>query len=270
MNRDITAVVLTIGEATLSDSLASLQRQTFQLADVIVVRDIHPFPAAMNHGVAQVNTPFLLQCDADMILHPDCVETLISAMDEQTGVSIAYLQDDLLGEIQAVKLYRTECLRKAPFENRIATDSDGIEKIVRQNYSIVFARRKIAGDDHSPDVLGFHRPNYADPLYVYNKFSVMGSIVRSRNSYREYRGVLDALKQSTHEMADLAITAFCHGLFKDRRQSEHKPFEATEDFSFFRNFSASEQNNHDLFAITRLPGYDRDTDLKALHSIAKN
>jgi Glycosyl transferase family 2 len=266
MGKDVTAVVPTIGEDTLNDSLASLKRQSCELAEIIVVRDVHPFPEAMNRGVARVSTPFMLQCDADMILHPDCVETLISAMDERTAVSIGYLQDDLLGEIQAVKLYRTECLRRAPFQNRIATDSDGIEEIVRQRFRIAFARRKAAYRDYPLDVLGHHRPNYADPLYVFGKFSVMGSIVRSRNSYREFCGVLDALKQSTHEMANLAITAFCNGLFNDRQQSEHRPFEATEDFQFFTEFSGSEKKSHDLFAITRLPDYDRSTDLEALHS----
>jgi glycosyltransferase involved in cell wall biosynthesis len=270
MSIDVTAVVPTIGEATLDDSLASLRKQSHKLEEIVVVRDVHPFPEAMNRGVAQVTTPFVLQCDADMILHPDCLETLASAMDEKTGVSIAYLQDDLLGEIQAVKLYRTECLRIAPFENRIATDSDGIERIVQQNYRIVFARRRNPNGQHSSDVLGYHRPNYADPLYVYSKFSVMGSIVRNRNSYSEYKGVLGALKQSSHEMADLAITAFCHGLFKDRKESEHKPFEATEDYNFFDQFSARKKNSHNLFAITRLPGYDRAADLEDLHSIAKN
>ncbi len=266
MNKDVSAVVPTIGEATLTDSLASLERQSMELAEIHVVRDVHPFPAAMNRGLAQVTTPFLLQCDADMILHPDCVETLMCAMDEHTGVSIGYLQDDLLGEIQAVKLYRTQCLKQAPFQNRIATDSDGIEAIVRQRFQIAFAARREHHEDYSADVLGHHRPNYDDPVYVFGKFSVMGSIVRNRGSYREYLGVLGALKRSGHAMADLAITAFCQGLFQDKRQSEHKPFEETSESRFFQTFSACAGNGHDLFAITRLPDYEREEDLAKLHS----
>ena len=239
MDRDVTAVVPTIGEPTLEASLNSLRRQSHALADIVVVRDVHPFPEAMNRGIEQVRTPFLLQCDADMILHADCVETLLAAMDDRTGVSIGYLQDELLGEIQAVKLYRTRCLRQSPFENLIASDSAGIETIASRNFKVAFATRARTTGPYSADVLGEHRPDYADPHYVYGKFSVMGSIVRHRRSYREYRGVLAALKRSSHELADLAITAFCHGLFEDRRESEHKPFDVTPDFEFFREFSSS-------------------------------
>jgi glycosyltransferase involved in cell wall biosynthesis len=267
MNAEVTAVVPTIGEQTLDASLASLAAQSHPLADVVVVRDVHPFPEAMNQGVRQVKTPFMLQCDADMILHPDCVETLLSAMDETTGVSIGYLHDELLGDIQAVKLYRTECLRVAPFEDRIAADSDGIEQIVQREFRIAFAGRRSAHGQYAPDVLGLHRPDYSDPHYVFQKYSVMGSIVRDRNSYREYRGVLAALKASRHEMADVALTAFCHGLFSERRESAHKPLDMTEEFRFFSRFREGCGGGHDLFAITRLPGYDREADLIRFNGI---
>ena len=265
MKKLVTALVPTLGEKTIEDSINSLKKQTHELTDIIIVRDVTPFPEAMNRGVKQVKTPFLVQCDADMILLPDCVETLLAAMDENTGLSIGYLHDDLLGDIQAVKLYRTECLRKEPFQDSIATDTDGIKEIVRHGFRIAFATRTQHQSEHPPDVLGFHRPDYSDSLYVYGKFSLMGSIVRSRNSYREYSGVLGALKHSQHPMADLAITAFCHGLFNDIRKSGHRPFDETPDYQFVDGFLSGAESTHNLFAITRLADYDRSEDLASLH-----
>jgi glycosyltransferase involved in cell wall biosynthesis len=265
MNNTVTAVVPSMAEKTLPESLACLERQSVKLADVIVIRNVSPFPAAMNRGVAQVKTPFLLQCDADMILHPDCVETLLSGMDENTGVSIGYLLDDLLGDIQAVKLYRTKCLRIAPFEDNIASDTTGITKIIEHGFRITFASRTRPYGNFADDVLGLHKPNYDDPLYVYGKFSVMGSVVRSRGSYPEYLGVLSALRRSPHTMSDLALTAFCHGVFKNQTSSGHKPFEESEDYQFIANFRSRPNGSHRLFAVTRVQDYDRAEELEALH-----
>ena len=256
----------TLGEKSLEESLASLRAQTIRLKDIVIVRNTTPFPEAMNRGVAKVTTPFLIQCDADMVLHPDCVETLLACMDQNTGVSLGYLHDDMLGEIQAVKMYRTECLRNHPFEDTVASDTDGIARIVQSGFGISFAHRKAPRGSYANDVLGEHRPAYDNSLYVYEKFLLMGSIVRNRNSYLEYSGVLAALRRSPHKMSDLAITAFCHGVFNKRRTNGHKPFEETRDYRFFSDFRSQKNNGHNLFAITKLAGYDRAAELADLHA----
>jgi glycosyltransferase involved in cell wall biosynthesis len=256
MKSDVTAIVPTMGEETLSESIASLKAQSLMPADIVVIRNVSPFVEAMNRGVQQVMTPFLIQCDADMILDSDCIETLRDFMEKDTGVAIGYLHDPMLGIIQAVKLYRTAYLKKKPFEDSVTSDSDRIGRMKQEGIHIAFARRAHAFNGHEPDVLGCHRPNYDDPLYVYGKFSVMGSAVRNRNSWEEYEGVLEALKKSEHPMANLALTSFCHGVFTARRECGHKPFEESDDYRFIREFSKQRNSWNRLFAITRLKGFD--------------
>ncbi len=263
---DVTAVVPTMGEKTLQQSIDSLEGQSVKPADIVVVRNVSPFVEAMNRGVSQVNTPFLIQCDADMILDPDCIETLRKHMDDATGVAIGYLDDRLLGVIQAVKMYRTECLMKVPFEDSVTSDSDRIMGMRKEGIEIAFARRGQSFNGHDPDVLGCHRPNYDDPVYTYGKFNVMGSAVRNRNSWAEFEGVLEALKKSAHPMANLALTSFCHGVFEERKECGHKPYEETSDYRFINEFSKQTNSLNRIFAITKLPGFDPASELARLYS----
>lgn len=264
MKSDVTAVVATMGESTLNEAIASLEWQSVGLEDIVLIRNVSPFTAAMNLGISKVKTPYFLQCDADMILDPDCVETLRAFMRHDTGVSIGYLNDELLGIIQAVKLYRTDYLKKAPFNDSITSDSDRISRMLDDGVSIAFARRPKENGDHPRDVLGRHRPNYADPLYVYGKFSLMGSAVRNRDSYAEFEGVLAALKTSKHPMADFALIAFCHGVFAEKKNCEHKPYRASEDFNFISEFVKRTNSSNRLFAITKLKGFDPSQELARL------
>ncbi len=261
MASDVSALVTTIGEKTLPESLAALEAQTLALADIVVVRDVHPFTAAINEGLRRVKTPFFVQCDADMILDPDCVETLRRFATDGTGVSIGYLDDALLGTIQAVKLFRTSVLERAAFRDTVASDSDRILRMKEDGDRIAFARRPTPLHGHAADVLGEHRPNYDDALYVYGKFKLMAATVRKRESWPEFRGVLRALKRSTHPMADFALVAFCHGLFSAQDKCGHRPFEQSPDQRFLREFTKQEGGWNRLFAITKLEGFEAASEL---------
>ena len=65
-NSDITAVVLSTGEAYTDRAIASVQRQTLPVADTVVVRGVSPFHRALNRGAAQVRTPFFAQVDVGL------------------------------------------------------------------------------------------------------------------------------------------------------------------------------------------------------------
>jgi hypothetical protein len=57
---DVSAAVLSTGERTTQDAIASLHRQTMPVRDIIMVRDVAPFHKALNAGAAQVKTPFFI------------------------------------------------------------------------------------------------------------------------------------------------------------------------------------------------------------------
>ncbi len=222
MATDVSAVVLTIGEAELPRALASLTTQSLSLEQVIVVRDVSPFFRAMNQGAGQVRTPFFVQVDADMILDPHCVETLRKAMGKDTGVAVAHLRDPLAGRVVGIKLFRTECFQAGGFPDRISPDTDFIAAIQRRGWTI--QRVGYPENDASPEIvtLGEHRPDYT-PGYTFRKYLLEGRRLRYRANPGAMRWQFGLLEQSTHSLAPLAQLALAHGFFQPGVEDGLKP-----------------------------------------------
>src|SRR3954454_15548745 len=104
---DVTAVVLPLGEATTERAIASLRTQTMPPAEVVVVEGVRPPYAALNRGASQVQTPFFVEVNADMVLDPTCFETLRSAVRTGLGIVVGQLRDPLVaGAVTGIKLFR--------------------------------------------------------------------------------------------------------------------------------------------------------------------
>lgn len=256
MKSDVTALVLTTGEKTFRKCIKRLRGQSLKPKDIVVVKNVVPFHKAINQGINLVKTEYFIQCDADMILDPDCIEVLRSFMKNKTGVVIGYLEDGLLGTIQAVKMFRTECVKDKSFPDSVATDTDRISRMKKEGHRIVFARRQGRKYDHSPDVFGKHCPDYDNPLYVFGKFSLMGSVVRHRHSFDELKACLAALKKSKHPMSDATLVALCHGIFSIRKRCGHKPFRETKEFKILQEFEKERNSENRIFAITKIKGFN--------------
>jgi glycosyltransferase involved in cell wall biosynthesis len=265
MKSDVTALVLTIGEKTFNKSVESLKKQSLRPKDIIVVKNIIPFHKAINQGINLVKTEYFIQCDADMILDPDCIEVLRSFMKNKTGVVIGYLEDALLGTVQAVKMFRTGCIKSKPFPDSVTTDTDRINYMRKEGYQISFARRQGRKYSHSPDVFGKHCPDYDSPLYVFEKFLLMGSIVRNRHSFDEFKACLAALKRSKHPMAEVALIALCHGIFLTKKKCGHKPFKETKDFKILQEFEKERNLENLIFAITKVKGFNPVEELRRFY-----
>src|SRR3989304_639862 len=82
----VSGLLLTIGESTFPEARAALQRQSVSLHRIVVIENVRPFSEAFNQGVSKVDTPFFVQCDADMMLNENCVEVLFSKMTPETGM----------------------------------------------------------------------------------------------------------------------------------------------------------------------------------------
>ena len=269
MSSNISAVVLTIGESTFDECIDRLQNQTLPIDDIIIVKDNFVLHEAYNQGIKQVKTEFFLQCDADMLIDPDCVEVLYSAIEKDTGVSIGYLDDDILGTVQAIKLFRTSCLQEQPFEDGVTTDTNAISRIRNQGLKIAFARRNEKRFGHDIDVLARHCPNYLNHTYTFGRFMRLGAQVRSRYCFDEYRACLKNLKQSKHPMADVALTAFCHGLFDTAQTGDQTYFDftvETQQSEFLKNFQDSENNSERIFSVTKIDDLDMTAELEKFHS----
>jgi hypothetical protein len=207
---DVSAVVLTVGEPGTARALESLARQTLSPARVIVVEGVSPFFRAMNQGASQVETPFFVQVDADMILDPGCLATLRAAVQPDTGVAVGELRDELVGQRVGIKLFRTECFRHTSFPDRISPDTDFIAAIRSKGWTLVRIERR-SGESRAPTI-GEHRPDYT-PGYTLRKYLLEGRRLRYRANPGGMRWLFGVLEASPHRMALLAQLGLAHGFF---------------------------------------------------------
>ena len=250
MNKDVTGLVLTVGERTTKEAIKRLREQAVPCREIIVVRNVTPFYKAINQGIAQVKTPFFVQCDADMLLDPDCIETMQKFIRDDVAVLIGYLSDELLGTIQAVKMFRTECLKQIRFSNTISPDTNCINRLSKMGWNFIFVSREEERYGHAPDVLGSHEPEYT-PLYTFEKFKLEGSRIRHRGVFQEFSACLGKLKSSKHPMALIALIGLCHGLFMEERKDGLRPYSRSRDFKLLEKFMTGMNVENLPFAITK-------------------
>lgn len=209
---DVTALVLSTGEPTTQEAIDNLHRQTMPVRHVIVVRDIAPFHKALNVGVAQVETPFFIQVDADMILDPHCVAALRRGMRRHVGIVVGHLRDALIEQTVGVKLFRTACFKAAQFRDTISPDTDFVGDIARAGWKTNYIGRRWRNGPHPWATLGEHRPNYS-PEYTYRKHLLEGRRYRYRQRIEGLRWHLGLLEASPHPAALIAQIALARGIF---------------------------------------------------------
>jgi Glycosyl transferase family 2 len=245
--RDITAVVLTLGEHTTGRALASLRAQTLAPGEVTLVRRVRPFHRALNVGAARVRTPFLLQLDSDMVLDPDCLERLRSAMTPEIGIVVGPLRDPVMGKITGVKLFRTACLVETSVRDSMTPDVD---------HYVEIGQRGLLTQSLLPTV-GAHLPDYT-PAYTYGTYRQMGMRYRYRRDLRGLHWRYTALRGSRHPMALVARAAFGHGLFSRQRREAPKEPPARGQLEVVRELARrrAEDASHTAIPLTDLDAFE--------------
>ncbi len=206
---DVTAVVLTTGEATTPAAIECVRRQDFGVRDIVEVHDVHPFHRALNQGASLVRTPFFVQVDADMLLDPDCVGSLRKAMRSDVGIVVGELRDALVGSVVGVKLFRRACFDIAGFPDSISPDTDFVDAIGRAGWRTVYVGRQ----PERPRTFGEHVPDY-QPRYVFRKFLMEGQRYFHRSAPGGLRWHYGRLQRSDHSLALLARAALAAGFLE--------------------------------------------------------
>jgi len=232
---DVTALVLSVGEDYTERAIASVQRQTLPVAEVIVVQGISPFYRALNSGAARVRTEFFIQVDADMILDDTCVEDLRRSMAERVGLVVGHLQDPLQGRILGIKLFRTQCFERVQLRESLSPETDFVEDIQQEGWTRIYALKKIGGSSSDWHVFGEHRPDY-NRYYTFCKYMREGAKGRYRKTGGGLRGKFQRLHASSHRSALFAIVAAAHGIFVKENRDLYGPFEHSEGFEFLEQF----------------------------------
>jgi hypothetical protein len=194
--------VLTLGEATTSRALESVRAQTQPVDELVVIDGVTPFHRALNSGAAGVGTPFFVQVDADMVLDPDCFETLRRVMSPGVGIAVGALRDPLGGRIAGVKMFRRECFRDGGLRDRPAPEVDFYTGLARAGWLTRYVVERAT--------LGAHEPA-CDPDYVFGTYYMLGARYAHRGDVRGLQWRLGQLRRSSHPLAPAARIAIGHG-----------------------------------------------------------
>ena len=210
---DISAVVLSLGEATTARAISSIRCQTVPAREILTVENVTPFHWhwALNRGASQVRTTYFCQVDADMVLDEDCFERLLGVMGPDIGIACGYLRDPLIGKVSSIRVFRRECFDTVRFEDSISPDTDFRDAIRDRGWQTVFALRY----EGSPDLwhtFGSHLPVYS-PEYTFRKHMFLGRRYLYRRDLSGFIWHLNAVKRSKHAASFVAEIALAHGAF---------------------------------------------------------
>jgi hypothetical protein len=228
IDSDVSAVVLTVGEATTPEAIGSVEAQTLPAHEIILVEHVTPFSRALNEGAARVVTPFFVQVDADMILDPICFETLRSLMAPGVGQVSGFLRDRLLGRICCIKMFRTECLEQFPMPATVAADVDFLQGITDRGWSVLIALRYDRPRDEW-HTLADHRRDYS-PQYTFHKFRLEGRKARYRRDTFGFKDRLMRLHRRPQDVTVVAQIGLAHGVFNQDTGDVLRPFSESAEW----------------------------------------
>jgi hypothetical protein len=234
---DVSAVVLTLGEATTEEALAGLRRQTLPLREIIVVRDVSPFHQAINTGARQVTTPFFVQIDADMILDPGGLAGLRRMVRRDTGIVVGELRDALIGQVVGVKLFRTAPFQSLLMGDTISPDTDLGRGLRRAGWQTLYAGRPPRGQPGPWATFGEHRPDYR-PQYTWRKYLLEGRRYRYRDNPDGIRWHFGRLETSRHDSAVIAQIALANGIFLESERDLLGPLRPDAGYARLAEFLA--------------------------------
>ena len=157
---DTTIFITTIGdEVNFADCIAHLQAQTVRCPIVLIDR-VAPMSAAFAMMHKLCTTPYYVQVDEDMLLHPHAIESLHDELEqapEDVAFVCAALWDcDVERAILGVKIYRHAIVRQFPYRNVISCEVRQMNSMKAAGYKTV-----LHSTDEGAPCLGEHGKHYS-------------------------------------------------------------------------------------------------------------
>ena len=232
---DVSAIVLSNGEAHTERALESLERQTLRPAEIIPVGpEVSPFYRAFDAGAAQVKTRFFVQVDSDMVLDGTCLQSLRDCMTGRVGMVSGLLRDPILTRIMGVQLFRSEAVRAITHTDSIVTESNFSTSLQQAGWVRICALNpEKPGAERN--TLGLHDPGYT-PESTFSKFLVTGTQIRCRGVGKRGRSFLQQLLASQHRYSIIACIAAARGFTLALRDDILRPFPAHSESVFLETF----------------------------------
>jgi hypothetical protein len=233
--RNVTAIVLSIGEKTTERAIESLKKQSLPPKEIIAIENVAPFHKALNLGASKVKTEFFVQVDSDMILDRTCLEDLRRSMRHNVGVVIGHLRDLITGRVVGVKLFRAGCFKGHQFKDVMSPDTTFADEILKDGWKTVFALKFSGKDEIKWHTFGEHRPEYTN-LYTYCKFILEGGRYKTRKDFAGIRWHIENLRDSGHDKSLIAILALAQGVLIVEDKDGLRPFQYSKDVEFLERF----------------------------------
>lgn len=118
-NKNIVACVFSTGEHSEEQSIASIKKQPLPIIRIELIKNVCPISAASNAAIDMTQgTDYLLWVDADMILKPDCLASLVKLMSPHTLYALAPLKDPVFGKVGYIKLLNMQIVRQLDLKFR--------------------------------------------------------------------------------------------------------------------------------------------------------
>lgn len=202
-----TAFVLTVDDPAFPSCKAALDAQQGTRFKLEIIRNVSPFNAAAQTMIDRCMTPYFIQVDEDMILEPDAVATMESAMvaaPDDVGMICFHLFDDDRGmPIQGIKIYRTTLMKSLSFKDVKASEMDLLEQMGRHGIQWIL----------HPDVKGRHGTHYT-PETIYRRYKTMyEKDIRQWNVLTiDIHRKADAFRQTGDPLQLFALLGAAHGI----------------------------------------------------------
>jgi glycosyltransferase involved in cell wall biosynthesis len=171
----VTAFVTTVGAPSYTACLDLLRLQDCAFRLEIIDR-VAPMSAAFQQMLDRCQTPFFVQVDEDMLLHPHAVRGLYERMvaaDDRVAIVVGDLYDaHLERRIHGVKMYRHEIARRYPFSDVESFEKQQARQMKADGYRFDADNR--ADGSYNDRVLGLHGTHWT-ARSIYERYASLES-----------------------------------------------------------------------------------------------
>ena len=210
-SKNLTVFVSTIGAPSYEDCLSGLEQQdcTFQLK---VIDHVAPMSTAFQRMLDYCSTPFYVQVDEDMLLHPHAVRTLYNCM-VNTPNDVAIVKGPLYDPyldlcLSGVKIYRHGIVRGFPYANVESCEKNQARRLIDKGFRILNDPPELA-TSRPEDALGLHGTQWT-AASIYERYMTLERKLRRNPEYRGGYGDLGQkfLERFLEHQGELEFFAF--------------------------------------------------------------
>lgn len=245
LSRELTVFVTTVGASSYEACLQRLHLQDCKFA-MRVLKDVAPMSAAFQRMLDDSTTPYFVQVDEDMLLHPHAIRTLherIAEASPEIALFAGNLFDCHLDRcIVGVKIFRHDIVGRYPFVNVEGCEVDQIARLRADGFEVdrlPFPERYARADD----VFGLHGTEWT-PATIYERYLTVQRRSRRRPRaelwFRDYEAMfLERLLREPSELNFYALMGVVAGALSDLDGSgEEKDFRTYRNLRGFRALQA--------------------------------